>query len=203
MTERLYYSFASGGTGHPWQACCFEGSAAPGFARPSSTPFRQQPRLEVVVKLKTFVLVIVAALFDGPVGLINSIEARSLHCTDYGDVIYPGTRLYPCDSMTSHNGRLLLKYQDDNNLVLYDTSTTPHTPMWSSGPADNNPGYAILQQPTDVDTNFYIIIGGGGAWFVSEPPAYQTGDLALVAQDDGNLVLYRNGSPVWDTATWF
>jgi hypothetical protein len=156
------------------------------------------------MKRKMFGLaILVAALTDAPVGLSRSIDARPLTCTDYGEVIYPGTRLYPCDTMTSQNGRLLLKYQGDSELVLYDTSTTPHTAMWSSGTAYDNPGYAILQQPTAVDTNFYIIDGEGLVWFVSEPPSYQTGDLMLLAQNDGNLVLYRDGSPVWDTATWF
>jgi hypothetical protein len=156
------------------------------------------------MKLKAFALaILVAALSDPPVGLLRSIEARPLSCMDYGDVIHPNARLYPCDSMTSRNGRLLLKYQGDGNLVLYDTSTTPHTPMWSSDTADNNPGYAALQQPVSIEGNFFVVDSTGYtiAWMNS--PHYQTGDLSLVAQNDGNLVLYRDGSPVWDTATWF
>jgi len=155
------------------------------------------------MKLKIFVVVGLTALASGLAGPFKPIDVRAHTCVDLGEAMYPGMRLYPCDSLTSQNGRLTLRYQEDGNLVLYDTARTPHVAMWASGPADHNPGYLILQQPTAVDTNLFIVDGSGAAWFVSRPPCYQDGNLALIAQNDGNLVLYRDGVAVWDTATWF
>jgi pimeloyl-ACP methyl ester carboxylesterase len=104
-----------------------------------------------------------------------------------------GQRLYADQQIASPNGRFVLRYQSDGNLVLYDTWIGPR---WASGTAGLPAGWAEMQ----VDGNL-VIYGGGAALWASgtdgNPGAYlQVHDNGEVAIHDG-----QTGIGLWWTAT--
>lgn len=108
------------------------------------------------------------------------------------DTLHAGDRLYAGQAITSRNGRFLLTYQGDGNLVLYASDGTPR---WSTQKF-GSPGYAELQ----VDGNFVTYDASG-------TPTWATGtsgvrDARLVMRDDGDVVIYiASGVVVWATHT--
>lgn len=103
--------------------------------------------------------------------------------------------LWPGDSLRSADGRFLLVYQTDGNLVLYDDQGVP---IWASDTGGTSTGVAVMQS----DGNFVI-------YDASNVPIWASGDsyghpgAYLILQSDGNLVIYDvDGSPLWATGTW-
>ena len=113
-------------------------------------------------------------------------------------------------------GRLVM--QSDGNLVYYGRT------VWSSGTAGNPGAYATIQD----DGNVVVYSAAGvplwqagatcsameswdrpSAYSGPQPPALRPGDVMFstdrrarfVMQGDGNLVLYRDGRPLWSTRT--
>ena len=106
-------------------------------------------------------------------------------------ILSAGQGLNPGQSVASPNGRFMLSYQTDANLVLYDNGS----PVWAINcwPQCSDigaPGVAVMQG----DGNFVVYNSGGGpVWWSGtdgNPGAY------LAIQDDGNLVVYSSGGTV-------
>jgi pimeloyl-ACP methyl ester carboxylesterase len=105
----------------------------------------------------------------------------------------PAQRLYADQQITSPNGRFVLRYQSDGNLVLYDVSSGPR---WASGTAGAPVGWAELQ----VDGNFVIYGGSAPQWASGtdgNPGAY------LQVHDNGEVVIHegQTGIGLWWTGT--
>jgi hypothetical protein len=104
---------------------------------------------------------------------------------DADQVIQPEQALY------SPDGRFRLRYQSDDNLVLY---VDEWTPVWQFGVDlwwEHTPGYAIMQG----DGNFVVYDSEG-------VPVFNTGTFVpgsfLAVQNDGNLVVYApDWTPLW------
>jgi hypothetical protein len=95
------------------------------------------------------------------------------------DHMYPGEFLLPGQFRQSADGRFVLVYQGDGNLVLYQGSN----PLWNSETQSANPGIAVMQG----DSNFVVYDSTGPVWWSHTwgvPGAY------LVVQNDGNTVIY-------------
>src|SRR5262249_50424351 len=106
------------------------------------------------------------------------------------DHMAPGEFLLPGQFRQSADGRFVLVYQGDGNLVLYQGSN----PLWWTSTNSPNPGFAVMQG----DGNFVVYDSTGPVWWsgTGTPGAF------LVVQDDGNTVIYSPGSsPLWATNT--
>jgi hypothetical protein len=101
----------------------------------------------------------------------------------------------PADvSISSQDGRFILIYQSDANLVLYRTSD--YKPLWDIERSGGQPGACVMQR----DGNFVVYdamlrpVWATNTW--GTPAQY------LVVQNDGNLVLYSlTGTPLWSSGT--
>lgn len=108
------------------------------------------------------------------------------------DTLLPQQALAPDQVLRSPNGRVVLNYQLDGNLVLY----LDGQPQWNSQTAGHAPGQAVMQG----DGNFVVYDNDGApAW--SSGTAGHDGAVVTV-QDDGNCVLYHNGLPLMATNTF-
>jgi hypothetical protein len=103
---------------------------------------------------------------------------------------------YLTEPLVSENGRYLLVYQGDGNLVLYRIAENPWRPLWASNTAGTSIGMAVMQG----DGNFVIYDARGEpVWSSGTPDAP---GARLVLQNDGNLVLYDSEQiPRWNTET--
>ena len=109
------------------------------------------------------------------------------------DRLNPGGRLFPGDALSSPNGRLILKMQDDGNLVLYASGNTP---IWATG-TNGRPGSILAMQE---DGNLVVIAPGNVPVWSSR--TFGQPECVLIIQDYGNLVIYAAGNrAVWSTDT--
>ncbi len=104
------------------------------------------------------------------------------------DVLRPGQSLRVDQRLSSQDGRYVLVFQGDRNLVLYG----PRGALWATNRYTGD--FVILQNDCNV---VGYNLWGSVAW------ASHTGGLgdgcALVVQNDSNLVVYnRAGRAVWD-----
>jgi hypothetical protein len=108
-------------------------------------------------------------------------------------VLDPDDALYPGEALSSPDGRFILLYQGDGNLVLYDPGGAP---LWASQTSGTAPGVLVMQG----DGNLVLYDG-------NDSPVWHTGThgfpgARLQVQDDGNVVVYdRDGVPLWATHT--
>ena len=112
-----------------------------------------------------------------------------------------GGYLFPDQSVSSADGRFLLAYQSDGNLVLYNTQTSPWTPLWSSGTNNTSPGFVAMQS---TDGNLVVYDGSSAPVWWSGTNSSSNAGAFLVVQSDGNLVMYSDypyNTPLWDTET--
>jgi hypothetical protein len=95
------------------------------------------------------------------------------------------------DSRPSIDGRFLLVYQGDGNLVLYDDGAA----LWASNTNGTSPNFVVMQG----DGNLVIYDANGTPVWASNtsghPGAY------LIVQRDGNVVVYQGGYAQWATNT--
>ena len=103
--------------------------------------------------------------------------------------LLPHQALAPDQALRSPNGRVVLNYQLDGNLVLYFDGQ----PRWDSRTAGHAPGQAVMQ----ADGNFVIYDGNGAAAWSSNTAGHE--GTVVTVQDDGNCVLYCNGQPLMAT----
>lgn len=108
------------------------------------------------------------------------------------DTLSPNTALKPGEQLTSSDGRFVLVYQGDGNLVLYKGGAA----TWSTGTQGSAPG-AVYQQG---DGNFVVYDAAGTPVWNAGTNGHDGAWLAL--QSDGNLVVYTaGGSPLWSSGT--
>lgn len=94
--------------------------------------------------------------------------------------------------LVSANGRFRLIMQADSNLVLYG----PNGALWSSETLGRDAREVRMQN----DGSLVIYnVNGQAIWAVTETAQHY--NAYLVVQDDGNLVIYENGIPLWSTGT--
>jgi hypothetical protein len=106
-------------------------------------------------------------------------------------VMEAGTILHPNDSVTSTDGRYLLLYQSDGNLVLYDEGGAG---LWSTGTEGTGPGTATMQG----DGNLVVYDRDRNPVWASGTDGFA--NARLIIQDDGNGVIYESsGIAVWST----
>ena len=101
--------------------------------------------------------------------------------------------LLPGESLVSADGRFLLVYQTDGNLVVYETGAGA---LWASGTAGSSAGRATMQD----DGNLVVYDAASRAVFATNTSSHP--GASLVMQNDGNLVIYdANGVAIWATQT--
>jgi hypothetical protein len=114
----------------------------------------------------------------------------------------PGRSLFRGSALRSGNGRYWLWMQGDGNLVLYDGDRV----LWARGGlkayrlTSQDDGNLVLYDHTRDHT-----VQAGDAY--ANPAIWASGTAGkgpatLRLQNDGNLVLYRDSTPLWDTATY-
>lgn len=100
----------------------------------------------------------------------------------------PGERLYVGQLLNSCNNGYKLAYQNDGNVVLYNSSWAP---VWASMTFGSY-GYLEMQW----DGNLVAYDSGGTPTWESGTAGYS--GSALAVQDDGRLVIYTPSSvPIW------
>lgn len=112
----------------------------------------------------------------------------------FGDDMQPNEVLYPGHAISSENGSYIFVYQNDGNLVLYQTES--QTPLWSSNTVGSQAGVMIMQ----ADGNLVIYDPNSIPIWASNTCCES--DNWLLVQNDGNVVIYRpDNSPIWSTGT--
>lgn len=91
-------------------------------------------------------------------------------------------------SGTSSNSGAHLVLQTDGNIVIYSTTGQA---VWSTGTV-SNPGY--LSKTTDS-------LGSGLTLYPGQSLLTPSQHFRLVLQPDGNLVIYKDGQPIWASST--
>jgi Ricin-type beta-trefoil lectin domain-like len=103
-----------------------------------------------------------------------------------------GQQLNPGNALQSPNGKHILYYQTDGNLVIYRSGVA----IWHSHTNGQPAGTCSMQ----ADGNLVIYKSAGAAIWATGTNTCQANSLAM--QDDGNLVLYTaSGKAVWATGT--
>ncbi|MDT9685428.1 hypothetical protein RND61_25675 [Streptomyces sp. TRM76323] len=102
-----------------------------------------------------------------------------------------GTQFCRNQSLTSGNGRAVLRVQQDGNFVLYKDGRA----AWQAPGAWPKGNCAIFQQ----DGNFVLYdVNGKAVWHSN---TWNRGHV-LAVQDDGNVVVYdQSNRPLWATNT--
>jgi hypothetical protein len=109
-----------------------------------------------------------------------------------------GERLSPGQFLVSPNQQYRMVVQADGNLVVYG----PVRPNWASGNAVA--GSSLVNRP-DGDMVVALSPTAKATWHTGTSFPWAGGAGQLVMQDDGNLVLYRNGAAAWASlvpGTW-
>ncbi len=103
-----------------------------------------------------------------------------------------GGTLKAGEQLVSTDGRFVLVYQGDGNLVLYKSGAA----KWSTSTFGTAPGTTVMQG----DGNFVVYDAGGRPVWNAGTHGHDGAWLAL--QNDGNLVIYSaSGSPLWASNT--
>jgi hypothetical protein len=110
-----------------------------------------------------------------------------------GDVLNPGQTLYHDQSIRSSNGRFILYYQTDGNLVLLRDEQSV---IWASNTGNTGEGTVTMQN----DGNLVLLDPDGNCRWSSNTSGND--GAVLIMQGDGNLVIYAaDGAPIWATGT--
>jgi hypothetical protein len=72
-------------------------------------------------------------------------------------ILAPGEQLTAGEQIRSSNQRYIVRYQEDGNAVLYDTSVNPYSAKWDSGTLGVPPGKFRMQE----DGNLVIYAADG------------------------------------------
>jgi hypothetical protein len=105
-------------------------------------------------------------------------------------VLRTGERLTAGQFLVSPNQRYRMIMQADGNLVVYG----PSGPNWGRGNAV--PGSSVVNR-YDGDIVVASSPTAKATWHTGTSFPFAGGAGDLVLQDDGNLVLYRNGTASW------
>ena len=115
----------------------------------------------------------------------------------HGDTMHGGEVLPVNQSVRSANGRYVLTFQGDGNLVLYkEYARYARKALWASNTSGRSVDVCIMQG----DGNLVLYDPDGHPVWSSN--TYGNNGARVAVQDDGNLVIYRaNNSPVWASHT--
>ncbi len=95
--------------------------------------------------------------------------------------------------LCSPNGRFDVKLQTDGNFVLYRSNGEP---IWATNTMNSKAEYIYLQR----DGNLVLHTDDGVPVWASQTASSRSADnYILKLQDDGNLVIYINETPIWET----
>lgn len=109
------------------------------------------------------------------------------------DALYSGEVLLQGQMLVSLDGRFRFILQYDGNLVLYYHPTG--TPIWAS----NTVNPSINQLRMLSGGNLVLMDSGGATHWLTYTYGYPGASLHV--QNDGNVVIYYYGTPIWDTGT--
>ena len=110
-----------------------------------------------------------------------------------GDTLGRNVNLDQGQWLQSGNGAYRLYVQSDGNLVLYHGGTA----IWASNTVGRPVHHLKLH-----DNGCLALIDSSGNWlWRPSPDPCNKGGTHLVVQNDGNLVLYANSTPVWASNT--
>jgi hypothetical protein len=104
-------------------------------------------------------------------------------------VLLPNRGLWRNQTMRSCDGRFVLSMQSDGNLVLYMNGT----PLW----ATNTDGQPVMSAFLEPDGR--LVLTNSSDQTVWQTPVAPGAWLHL--QDDGNLIVVKNGQAIWSTNT--
>ncbi|MET3517893.1 YD repeat-containing protein, partial [Pseudacidovorax sp. 1753] len=105
----------------------------------------------------------------------------------------PNQVLTPGSSIYSPDGRYILTFQTDSNLVMYDMHDGAHQPIWHTDTYGKGADKLLLQS----DGNLVMYKGTEAVWASGTTGQ---GGTSLKLQNDGNLVLYTSANAgVWWT----
>jgi hypothetical protein len=131
--------------------------------------------------------VIRRAILPGLALVASATEAQAQRA-----MLSAGQQLSTNQQLTSRSGYYRVTMQGDCNLVLYDKWNRP---MWATNTGGLGTSCIAIMQN---DANFVVYKSGGVPVWASRT----NGTTAAVElQDDGNLVIYRSGQPVWASNT--
>ena len=96
----------------------------------------------------------------------------------------------------SPNGRFILSLYIDGNLVLYDSENK--APIWSSNTVGTRAEFLSMQE----DGNLVLYAENGDALWASGTASDQSDRFyRFQINDDGNMVILRDGIPIWASNT--
>ncbi len=101
-------------------------------------------------------------------------------------------RLQIGQALRSPNGRFSAGLQIDGNFVVYRDSE----PIWATNTVDSKAEYIYLQRDGNLVLYTY---DGVSIWASQTASARPADNYVLQLQDDGNLVICRDGIPIWET----
>jgi hypothetical protein len=140
------------------------------------------PDAQEAIMRKIIMVVLVAVL-----GLLAAAPASA--ASSIGTELGPDRQLNSGDWIESGGYRLAM--QTDGNLVLYG----PGGPLWATYTRSDG---AVLVNQGDGNLVIYTADRNGVVW---SSRTNGRGASRLVAQSDGNVVLYGPGGPTWSTYT--
>ncbi|MFJ3671211.1 hypothetical protein ACIPSE_32600 [Streptomyces sp. NPDC090106] len=111
--------------------------------------------------------------------------------TQWTSTAIQGTSVLEAGQTWSTN-RIVLAFQGDGNLVLYDKAGTP---LWWSGTAGQGGVKAVFQ----ADGNLAVYAGDSRTVWSSRTDGHDGARLVLRA--DGNMVIVQGGTVLWSTGT--
>lgn len=114
-------------------------------------------------------------------------------------ILWPNDEhISPGTGFTSFDGRFMLMFQLDGNLVLYKgTFLSRENAIWSSNTHGNPNTYMVMQ--SDGNLVIYNNADGRAIWS-AEVSGYPNAYLRI--QDDGNVVIYESWPPRRENALW-
>lgn len=120
---------------------------------------------------------------------------KTANVTIKGNSLAAGARLKPNEALCSSNGRFILVFQTDANVVLYHGAD----PLWASNTWQRcTPGHLTMQR----DGNLVAHDSRGRAYW-STGTSGRSGTFKLMMKNDGNAMLFEDedGNPKWETGT--
>lgn len=164
---------------------------------------------------KNFSCFSVLAAFCTALTTAALFTATAAFAADYGSPVSGGTTLYPGDTVT--NGIAVLRFESDQNLVLYKSGTA----VWSSGtsstPCGNcfaifqNEGNLVLYNPNKNPQAYWasswFVSGNSGAVLVVDsalpfPRIYQAGSLKWGGMSKLTGVSFAGSTPLCNAMAW-
>jgi hypothetical protein len=145
-------------------------------------------RLKQSLNFRPIAILVLVLLTASSIALV----ARPASATDYVQRFFPGSTLYPGESLWSPSRLYRLTQQTDGNLVLY--SMPGNKPFWASG-TFNHPNSVTQMQS---DGNLVVYAPGHVAIWASGTAGHP--NSVLFMQDDANVVIYAPGNvAIWAT----